>query len=230
MALALITGASRGFGLALAKGLAQQGWDLIVDARDAHALKVATGAIGPGSPRSPVTSPTPRTGGSWRPQSPGGRAGPAGQQRQHPRPQPSPGLDATRWASWSGLRTNTLAPLALIQDLLPTLAAGGAVVNVTSDAAVEAYEGWGGYGASKAALDQLRRCSGPSSRSSGSTPSTPATCAPPCTRLPSPARTSPTGRSRRRSCLRCCGCWTTRRPAAATARPTCWWAPCRRRR
>jgi NAD(P)-dependent dehydrogenase (short-subunit alcohol dehydrogenase family) len=53
---------------------------------------------------------------------------------------------------------NTLAPLALIQLALPSLLAkGGRIVNITSDAAVEAYEGWGGYGASKAALEQLTR-------------------------------------------------------------------------
>ena len=52
--------------------------------------------------------------------------------------------------------TNVIAPLALVQLALPLLAAsGGAVLNITSDAAVEAYEGWGGYGSSKAALDQL---------------------------------------------------------------------------
>jgi NAD(P)-dependent dehydrogenase (short-subunit alcohol dehydrogenase family) len=52
--------------------------------------------------------------------------------------------------------TNVIAPLALIQLLLPWLtAAGGAIVNISSDAAVEAYEGWGGYGSSKAALDHL---------------------------------------------------------------------------
>jgi NAD(P)-dependent dehydrogenase (short-subunit alcohol dehydrogenase family) len=56
----------------------------------------------------------------------------------------------------SVLRINALAPLALIQALLPKLtAAQGTIVNVTSDAAVEAYEGWGAYGASKAALDQI---------------------------------------------------------------------------
>jgi NAD(P)-dependent dehydrogenase (short-subunit alcohol dehydrogenase family) len=54
------------------------------------------------------------------------------------------------------LRTNAIAPLALTQLLLPALrAAGGRIVAISSDAAVEAYEGWGGYGASKAALDQL---------------------------------------------------------------------------
>ena len=54
-------------------------------------------------------------------------------------------------------RVNVLAPLALFQDRLPALAPGAACVNVTSDAAVEAYEGWGGYGSSKAALEQLTR-------------------------------------------------------------------------
>ena len=52
-------------------------------------------------------------------------------------------------------RANVFAPLALIQSLLPAMAAGGRILNVTSDAAVEPYEGWGGYGSSKAALDQL---------------------------------------------------------------------------
>jgi NAD(P)-dependent dehydrogenase (short-subunit alcohol dehydrogenase family) len=51
---------------------------------------------------------------------------------------------------------NVVAPLALTQDLLDLLhASAGTIVNVTSDAAVEAYEGWGGYGSSKAAFEQL---------------------------------------------------------------------------
>ena len=52
-------------------------------------------------------------------------------------------------------RVNVLAPLALAQLALPQLAEGARIVNLTSDAAVEAYEGWGGYGSSKAALEQL---------------------------------------------------------------------------
>jgi NAD(P)-dependent dehydrogenase (short-subunit alcohol dehydrogenase family) len=52
--------------------------------------------------------------------------------------------------------TDVVAPLALTQTLLPELrASGGTVVNISSDAAVEAYPGWGGYGSAKAALDQL---------------------------------------------------------------------------
>jgi NAD(P)-dependent dehydrogenase (short-subunit alcohol dehydrogenase family) len=50
---------------------------------------------------------------------------------------------------------NVFAPLALVQLALPRLGPGAAILNVTSDAAVEAYEGWGGYGSSKAALEQL---------------------------------------------------------------------------
>ena len=54
------------------------------------------------------------------------------------------------------LETNVIAPLALIQLALPLLwQGGGAILNVTSDAAVEPYEGWGGYGSSKAALEQI---------------------------------------------------------------------------
>ena len=50
---------------------------------------------------------------------------------------------------------NTLAPLRLIQLAIPRMRPGAVILNVTSDAATEAYEGWGGYGASKAALEQL---------------------------------------------------------------------------
>ncbi len=74
----------------------------------------------------------------------------------------------------------------------PSLRPGGRIVNVTSDAAIEAYEGWGGYGSSKAALEQLTAVLGeerPDLR--GTVASTPVTCARRCTRKPSPARTSP---------------------------------------
>ena len=51
---------------------------------------------------------------------------------------------------------NVVAPLALTQQLLSTLVEShGTILNVTSDAAVEAYPEWGGYGSSKAAFEQL---------------------------------------------------------------------------
>ena len=82
------------------------------------------------------------------------------------------------------------------------------------------YETWGLYGASKAALDHVDADLRRRDRRSRRTPSTPATCAPRCTRTPSPARTSPTGRCRRPWCRTCSRCWTRGPSRAATARPT----------
>ena len=73
-------------------------------------------------------------------------------------PSPLPGLaDYPLDALESVYRVNAVAPLALVQLALPLMPAGARILNVTSDAAVEAYEGWGGYGSSKAALEQLSR-------------------------------------------------------------------------
>jgi NAD(P)-dependent dehydrogenase (short-subunit alcohol dehydrogenase family) len=56
------------------------------------------------------------------------------------------------------LQVNLIAPVALMQLSLPLLAAaGGLIVNVSSDAAQGGYPGWGGYGSSKAALDLITR-------------------------------------------------------------------------
>lgn len=157
MPLALITGASRGFGLALAKGLADQGWQLIVDARDGPALDSAARIIGPGATAfvGDVADPAHRRELAGAVDRAGGldllvnNASTLG-------PSPLPGLDRYPLGALEQVfRTNVLAPLALIQEMLPHLSPGAVIVNITSDAAVEAYEGWGGYGASKAALDQI---------------------------------------------------------------------------
>lgn len=157
MPLALITGASRGFGLALAKGLAERGWQLIVDARDGRALESAARTIGPGvtavagdvadpAHRRELADAVVRAGGLDLLVNNASTLGPS----------PLPGLDRyPPGALEEVFRVNVVAPLALIQELVPHLSPGAAIVNVTSDAAVEAYEGWGGYGASKAALDQI---------------------------------------------------------------------------
>ena len=61
------------------------------------------------------------------------------------------------------LTTNVLGPFRLTKAVLGALAAsardgrGAAVVNVSSDAAVNAYADWGAYGSSKAALRQMTR-------------------------------------------------------------------------
>jgi NAD(P)-dependent dehydrogenase (short-subunit alcohol dehydrogenase family) len=157
MPLALITGASRGLGLALARALAQRGWALVIDARGAADLERTARELGTLTEVAAI---------------PGDIADPA-----HRRallsaagdaidllvnnasvlgPSPQPVLAEYPLEELERVyAVNTLAPLALTQLALPRIPAGGRIINVTSDAAVEAYQGWGGYGSSKAALEQL---------------------------------------------------------------------------
>jgi NAD(P)-dependent dehydrogenase (short-subunit alcohol dehydrogenase family) len=160
MEIALITGASRGLGLALAQALADRGYGLAIDARGSDDLEAAQAAL---ARRAAVTA------------IPGDVADPAHREELVAAavrmgrlrllvnnasvlgPSPQPDLDAYPLELLDAVyRINVLAPLGLIQLALPALtAAGGAVINITSDAAVENYPGWGGYGSSKAALEQL---------------------------------------------------------------------------
>jgi NAD(P)-dependent dehydrogenase (short-subunit alcohol dehydrogenase family) len=152
-----VTGASKGLGRALAAGLVAEGWRVVIDARHGHDLAAAAEATGAVPVAGDVTDPAHRQALMAAALGLGGRldllvnnAGTLGTTplpplRRYP-------LDDLRLV----LEANVIAPLALAQLALPALAAtGGAIVNITSDAAVEAYEGWGGYGASKAALEQL---------------------------------------------------------------------------
>jgi NAD(P)-dependent dehydrogenase (short-subunit alcohol dehydrogenase family) len=156
---ALITGASRGLGLALARVLAEEGWTLIVDARGEEALERASAELSEGtrviSIPGDVTDAGHRTALAEAAREVGGldalvnNASILG-----PSPQPAL-LDYPLDAFEEVYRTNTFAPLALVQTLRDELKPDARVINVTSDAAVEPYEGWGGYGSSKAALEQL---------------------------------------------------------------------------
>jgi NAD(P)-dependent dehydrogenase (short-subunit alcohol dehydrogenase family) len=156
---AMITGASRGLGLALARQLAQQGWNLIMDARGAEALEAARSELAAHTHviaiSGDVTDPAHRQALAEAARNLGGldalinNASLLG-----PSPQPylvEYPLDVLERV----YRTNVIAPLALIQSLQRQLKDGACVINITSDAGVEAYEGWGGYGSSKAALEQL---------------------------------------------------------------------------
>ena len=161
---ALVTGASRGFGRALATALAAEGWNLVVDARDGRALDEARADIDGRGPGDVVAL----TGDVDDPVHVAALVGAAVDQGRFELlvnnagtlgPSPLPAVARLRSDDLERtLRTNVVAPLRLIQAALPHLRiAHGTVVNVTSDAAVEGYEGWGGYGASKAALEQLGR-------------------------------------------------------------------------
>ena len=156
---ALITGASRGLGLALARALADEGWTLIIDARGEEALESARAELSEHTRVSAiagdVSDPEHRAALAEAANEAGGldalvnNASVLG-----PSPQPAL-LDYPLDVLEEVYRTNTLSPLALIQILRDELKQDARVVNVTSDAAVEPYEGWGGYGSSKAALEQL---------------------------------------------------------------------------
>ncbi|WP_327675008.1 SDR family NAD(P)-dependent oxidoreductase [Kitasatospora sp. NBC_00458] len=166
--VAVVTGASRGLGLALARALAADGWQLVITARgaadlaaveaelagtttvvasagsivdDDHRARLAAAAASLGGARLLVNNAGTLNGAD----APGADGG------CEPLPRladfPLPELLET-------FEVNALAPIALTQLVLPQLRAhAGAVLNISSDAAAVAYEGWGGYGASKAALD-----------------------------------------------------------------------------
>ncbi|HEV2240295.1 MAG TPA: SDR family oxidoreductase [Streptosporangiaceae bacterium] len=156
---AVITGASRGLGLALARGLAAEGWSLVIDARDADTLRYAALCLPTGTAVTAlpgdVTDPGHREALRRTADDLGGpdllinNAGTLGAS-------PLPAIADYPVAELrAAFEVNVLAPIALTQLLLPGLRRrGGAVLNITSDAAVEAYAGWGGYGAAKAALEQ----------------------------------------------------------------------------
>jgi NAD(P)-dependent dehydrogenase (short-subunit alcohol dehydrogenase family) len=156
---ALITGASRGLGLALARSLAARAWTLIIDARGPEALETARqelarhtrvtaipGDVADAAHRAALAAAAHDAGGLDALVNNASALGPS----------PLPALlDYPLEALEVVYRTNALAPLALLQAVRQALKPGARVINVSSDAAVEAYAGWGGYGSSKAALEQL---------------------------------------------------------------------------
>jgi len=160
MPIALVTGASRGFGRALAHELGVRGWHLVVDARSdtvlqeaarsfgsAHQVTALSGNVGDPVHREELVEAVHRMGRLDLLVNNASTLGPT------PRPNLSDyPLDDLEQV----IRINAIAPLGLVQSLLSDLnATSGTIVNVTSDAAVEPYAGWGGYGSSKAALDQV---------------------------------------------------------------------------
>jgi NAD(P)-dependent dehydrogenase (short-subunit alcohol dehydrogenase family) len=170
MPVAVVTGASRGLGLALARALAQRGWKLVVDARGRQGLRAAAatlkgsdevvalvGDVADEAHRRQLMGAARELGGLDLLVNNASTLGPT----------PLPGLAEYPLEALEAVyAVNVVAPIRLFQLALPQLqvsaasgggggGGGGKVVNVTSDAAREAYAGWGGYGSSKAALEQL---------------------------------------------------------------------------
>jgi NAD(P)-dependent dehydrogenase (short-subunit alcohol dehydrogenase family) len=156
MPIGIITGASRGLGLALARELAARDWRLVIDARGAADLERAAAELGDAvlaAVAGDVADPAHRRALI---DAAGERIDLLVNNASVLGPSPQPPLHAYPVDVLERvLRVNAIAPLALVQLALPRLREGACVIDVTSDAAVEAYPGWGGYGASKAALEQL---------------------------------------------------------------------------
>ena len=156
---ALITGASRGLGLALATALAQDGWQLIINARGSAALAQAhhtleqwttvtavSGDISHKAHRQALAVAARAAGGLDLLVNNAGMLGPS--------PQPAL-LDYPLDVLENVFRVNVVAQLGVLQAVANTLKSDARIINITSDAGVEPYAGWGGYGASKAAFEQL---------------------------------------------------------------------------
>jgi NAD(P)-dependent dehydrogenase (short-subunit alcohol dehydrogenase family) len=157
--VALITGGSRGLGLALAKALAARGWEVVTDARHPTDLQTALGHVqGIVTVVGDVTDPGHRQDLVEAVRR-FGRLDLLVNNASYLGPSPQPRLDVYPLEDLRRVyETNVFAPVALMQMLLPHLReTGGTILNVTSDAGVEGYPGWGGYGSSKSALDQASR-------------------------------------------------------------------------
>jgi NAD(P)-dependent dehydrogenase (short-subunit alcohol dehydrogenase family) len=158
--VAFVSGGSRGLGRALAGELVRRGWRVVIDGRDPRRLAAAAAAMT--EPASVTAIPGDVADPEHRRQLADAVADAGGldlavNNASILGPSPQPQLaDYPLEALEAVYTVNTFAPVALFQLLLPHLVdRGGRVVNISSDAATEAYSGWGGYGSSKAALDHL---------------------------------------------------------------------------
>jgi NAD(P)-dependent dehydrogenase (short-subunit alcohol dehydrogenase family) len=154
MPVGIVTGASRGLGLALIRALDERGWRLVVDARGGEALaEAAAGLNGVTAITGDVAEPEHRRA---LVEAAGDEIDLVVNNASLLGPSPQPALaDYPLEELRRVYEANVLAPLALVQLALPRLRDGAAILDITSDAAVEPYPGWGGYGSSKAALEQL---------------------------------------------------------------------------
>ena len=160
--VAMITGASKGLGLEVARLYAERGAQLVIAARHPGPLERAASELREKtevvSVAVDVSQDAERLVEAGLAQF--GRIDLLVNNASELGPSPMPALDSLGWQDMERiLRVNVTAPLHLTQLVLPQMRArgDGVIINVTSDAGVEAYAGWGGYGASKAALEHMSR-------------------------------------------------------------------------
>ncbi len=154
---AIVTGSSRGLGLAVTRSLVASGWHVVVDARDGDRLRaeladlpsgsvtVVPGDVADASHRAALADAAVTRGDVAL------LVNNASVLAGSPQPRLA-ALDAEAFARV--LAVNTIAPADMVRRCVQQLTRSrGAVINISSDAAVEPYDGWAAYGASKAALD-----------------------------------------------------------------------------
>jgi NAD(P)-dependent dehydrogenase (short-subunit alcohol dehydrogenase family) len=161
--VAIVTGASKGLGRATARELARNGISLVIDARGADALGEAERELAQLVPIVAVPGDVAELAHVHRLVEAAdqrfGRIDLVINNASTLGRSPLPALDQLSPSTFDRIfTTNVFAPLHLIQHALPIMRlTGGTIVNITSDAAIEAYAGWGGYGSAKAALEHMSR-------------------------------------------------------------------------
>jgi NAD(P)-dependent dehydrogenase (short-subunit alcohol dehydrogenase family) len=161
--VAIVTGASKGLGLAVARELARAGISLVIDARGSDALDAAARELSELVPVVAIAGDVAESAHVHRLVEAAdkrfGRIDLVVNNASTIGRSPLPALDQLSPSTFDRIfTTNVYAPLHLIQHALPIVRrTGGTIVNISSDAAVEPYPGWGGYGSAKAALEHLSR-------------------------------------------------------------------------
>ena len=157
---ALITGASKGLGYSLAENLAHNGWNLLINARNAKQLLAAKNHLEQftkviaisGDVRDEIhllQLAEALQSNQWQLDLVVNNASALGvSPMPHLLDHPVEDLHVI-------FHTNMIAPISLLQKVKPYLKTNATIINVSSDAGAEAYETWGAYGGSKAGLDHM---------------------------------------------------------------------------
>ena len=162
--VAIVTGGSRGLGKALARELLMRGLHVIIDGRDPVALESARAELGVFGNVVAIAgdvSDAAHAHSLVAAANDLGRLDLLVNNASTLGAVPLPRIDQLAPDTFNELfAVNVYAPIHLIQHALRLMRRSrdvATIVNITSDAGVEAYPTWGGYGATKAALEHFSR-------------------------------------------------------------------------